>query len=181
MTFSSPFNIPLWLKELEGDEDEQFLRDGLINGFPLNPTDISYEPAEMLNYKSATHPSVRDKVEAVIKEEMELGGYVVVQNKPTIVSALGAIPKPDSSNIRLIHDCSMPPSKGFTPLRAAGEKSRQCGTSSSHGGRENSTEKHQPVSEGISWEPRIVSSHTAPQKIAKKISLQVTENDMMVA
>ena len=98
---------------MEGDEDEQFLKDGLINGFPLNPTDISNEPAEMLNYKSATDPSVRDKVEAVIKEEMELGGYVVVQNKPTIVSALGAIPKLDSSNVRLIHDCSMPPGKGF--------------------------------------------------------------------
>ena len=69
----------------------------------------------------------------------------------------------------------------LNPLRAAVEKSRQCGTSSSHGGRENSTEKHQPVSEGISWEPRIVSSHTAPQKIAKKISFQVTENDIMVA
>ena len=40
--------------------------------------------------------------------------------------------------------------------------------------------KHQPVSEGISWEPCIVSSHTAPQKIAKKISFQLTENDMMV-
>ena len=26
-----------------------------------------------------------------------------------------------------------------------------------------------------------LSSHTAPQKIAKKISFQVTENDMMVA
>ena len=69
----------------------------------------------------------------------------------------------------------------FNPLRAAVEKSRQCGTSLSHGGRENSTEKHQPVSEGISWEPCIVSSHTAPQKIAKKISFQVTANDMMVA
>ena len=69
----------------------------------------------------------------------------------------------------------------FNPLHAAVEKSGQCGTSSSHGGRENSTEKHQPVSEGISWEPRIVSSHTAPQKIAKKISFQMAENDMMVA
>ena len=67
------------------------------------------------------------------------------------------------------------------PLRAAVEKSGQCGTSSSHSRRENSTEKHQPVSEGISWEPRIVSSHTAPQKTAKKISFQMTENDMMVA
>ena len=69
----------------------------------------------------------------------------------------------------------------LNPLRAAGEKSRQCGTSSSHGGRENSTEKHQPVSEGISWEPCIVSFHTARQKIAKKISFQVTENEMVVA
>ena len=66
-------------------------------------------------------------------------------------------------------------------MRAAGEKSRQCGTSSSHGGRENSTEKRQPVSEGISWEPCIINFHTAPQKIAKKISFQVTENDMVVA
>ena len=53
----------------------------------------------------------------------------------------------------------------INPLRAAVEKSGQCGTSSSHGGRENSTEKH----------------HTAPQKIAKKVSFQVAENDMMVA
>ena len=80
----------------------------------------------------------------------------------------------------LRNDHPIAPEK-VNPLRAAVEKSRQCGTSSSHGGRENSTEKHQPVSEGISWEPRIVSSHTAPQKIAKKISFQVTENDMMVA
>ena len=69
----------------------------------------------------------------------------------------------------------------FNPLCAAVEKSGQCGTSSSHGRRENSTEKHQPVSEGMSWEPHIISSHTAPQKIAKKISFQMTENDMMVA
>ena len=56
----------------------------------------------------------------------------------------------------------------FDPLRAAGEKSRPCGTSSSHGGREKSTEKHQPTSEGIFREPRIISSHTGPLKTAKK-------------
>ena len=58
---------------------------------------------------------------------------------------------------------------------------QQCGTSSSHGGQEKSTEKHQPISEGISQEPRIISSHMGPQKIAKKISFHVTTNDMMVA
>ena len=69
----------------------------------------------------------------------------------------------------------------INPLHVAVEKGQQRGTSLSHSGRENSTEKHQPVSEGTSSEPRIISSHTAPQKIAKKISFQVTETDMMVA
>ena len=56
----------------------------------------------------------------------------------------------------------------INPLSAAVETSWQCGTSSSHGGQEQSTEKHQPVSEGTSWKPRIISAHTAPQKIAKR-------------
>ena len=62
-----------------------------------------------------------------------------------------------------------------------GENSQQCITSSSYGGREKWTEKYQPISEGISWEARIISSHTAPQKIAKEISFHMTTNDMMVA
>ena len=61
------------------------------------------------------------------------------------------------------------------------EKCRQCGTSLSHGGRETSTEKHQPISEDISRDPDIISSHMGPQKIAKKISFHLTTNDMMVA
>ena len=66
-------------------------------------------------------------------------------------------------------------------MRRARKVDNTEGTSSSHGGREKSTEKHQPISEGISWEPRIVSSHTGPQKIAKEISFHVTTNEMMVA
>ena len=73
----------------------------------------------------------------------------------------------------------------LNPLRAAGEKSGQYGASSSHGRREKSTGKHQPISEGISWHilaiSCIVSSHTGPRKIAKEVSVQVTTNDMMVA
>ena len=33
---------------------------------------------------------------------------MVSTQKPTVISALGAIPKPDSTEIRLIHDCSRP-------------------------------------------------------------------------
>ena len=60
------------------------------------------------NYKSATSNVVCGKVEKAIREEIQRGNYIITSEKPTIVSALGAIPKPDSDNIRLIHDCSRP-------------------------------------------------------------------------
>ena len=48
-------------------------------------------------------------------------------------------------------------------------------------GEKSGQTKHQPVCEGIPQEPRIISSHTAPQKITKEISFHMTKNDMMVA
>ena len=47
------------------------------------------------------------------QKERESGNYVIVNNQPTIVSAIGAVPKPDSDYVRLIHDCSMPESHGL--------------------------------------------------------------------
>ena len=38
---------------------------------------------------------------------MDNGNYQVTEQKPTIISALGAIPKPNGK-IRPIHDCSRP-------------------------------------------------------------------------
>ena len=66
----------------------------------------------MNNYASTTNPLAREKVEATLLEELQAGNYVVTSSKPRIVSALGAVPKPDSEDLRLIHDCSMPPGKG---------------------------------------------------------------------
>lgn len=62
----------------------------------------------MENYKSTTNPVNKSKVEETIRNEIMQGNYVISATKPRIVSALGAIPKPDSSEIRLIHDCSRP-------------------------------------------------------------------------
>ena len=62
----------------------------------------------MTNYRSATGTDVRDKVEQTIRQEIRDGNYIITSTKPTIVSALGAVPKQDSNNIRLIHDCSRP-------------------------------------------------------------------------
>ena len=48
-------------------------------------------------------------------------------------------------------------------------------------GAKGRQKKHQPISEGISQELHIRSSHTGPQKIADKKSFHVTTYDMMVA
>ena len=62
----------------------------------------------MRNYKSATNPTIKPLVEQTILDEIQQGNYVITAKKPTVVSALGAIPKPNSSKVRLIHDCSRP-------------------------------------------------------------------------
>ena len=79
----------------------------------------------MENYTSAICPDSKDKVEATILEELEAGNYVPVVSKPSIVSALGAVPKPDSDDIRLIHDCSMPPGRGVNSYISVEKQSFQ--------------------------------------------------------
>ena len=46
--------------------------------------------------------------ERVILTEVNKNNYVVSAIKPNIVSALGAVPKTDSNDIRLIHNASRP-------------------------------------------------------------------------
>ena len=86
--------------------------DGIMNGFQLLPSDAPISSAETDNYFSVLNATAKGKVEAILKDEINCGNYRIVQHKPTIVSALGAVPKPDSSDLRLIHDCSMPPGWG---------------------------------------------------------------------
>ena len=68
------------------------------------------------NHKSALHPSNRDIVEAQIKEELDNFQYKIVNKKPVIISALGAIPKKCSNKIRLIHDASRPAGQSLSDL-----------------------------------------------------------------
>lgn len=62
----------------------------------------------MNNYKSATNASIQSAVEQTIASEIAEGNYAVTPTKPAIISAVEAIPKPDSTEVRLIHDCSRP-------------------------------------------------------------------------
>ena len=84
--------------------------DGITNGFKIIPDNVQLQDVDLSNYRSVTDSTVRPKVERQILTEIEQGNYVITSEKPTIVTALGAIPKPDSNDIRLIHDCSRPDS-----------------------------------------------------------------------
>ncbi|CAG2207961.1 unnamed protein product [Mytilus edulis] len=65
------------------------------------------EPFICKNYKSALENS--DKVDLKLRSEFKLGNYILCNEieTPKLVSALGAIQKPNGS-IRLIHDASLP-------------------------------------------------------------------------
>ena len=100
-------------KELQGDLYREFLLTGIVHGFQLVPANAYLQPAEMDYHRSATDLAVRDQVESTLLEEIAAGNYMVAMEKPIIVSALGAIPKPDSNEVHLIHDCSQPEGKGL--------------------------------------------------------------------
>ena len=113
LPLASPLNTDLWLAELIGDKDEAFLTDGILHGFKLALEDLTFLPAQQNNYKSATSAAHKPKVEQNILGKIVDGNYVVTDVKPTIISAVGAIPKPDSSEVWLIHDCSRPPGRAL--------------------------------------------------------------------
>ena len=86
----------------------QDLMEGIKEGFHITNRPWEGPPIWQSNYRSATNGRVRQVVERQIKEEIDNGRYVVVPEPPVLTSALGAIPKPGSDKIRLIHDCSRP-------------------------------------------------------------------------
>ena len=102
-------SVEQWTAELQEDPDRDFLLDGVKDGFRIVDKGTTLHSVETGNYKSATCLENRDKVEKQICEEIAEGHYIPVHAKPTIVSSLGAIPKRNSSKVRLIHDCSRPP------------------------------------------------------------------------
>ena len=89
-----------------GDKDEVFLLDGVREGFHL-VSEFEFSSAECDNYPSAVAGKNKDLVEAQILVELKEDRYEIVQEKPSVVSALGVVPK-SNGGIRLIHDASRP-------------------------------------------------------------------------
>ena len=98
-----------WERELQDDVDRDFLLAGIKDGFYIVDEGAVPVSAEVSNYSSAMQR--RQLVEKQIMKEINEGRYIVSSKKPTLISAIGAIDKPDGS-VRLITDCSQPKEAG---------------------------------------------------------------------
>ena len=77
----------------------------IADGFTIVEVDKITTPVEADNYHTG---AAADKIEKQIITELQNGRYKLVDQKPIILSALGAIPENDSSKVCLIHDASRP-------------------------------------------------------------------------
>jgi hypothetical protein len=91
--------------------------EGIEHGFHIIDPDSVLENVEFANHNSAVNGNVKLAVEKLIVKEIVSGNYIISNEKPTIISALGSVPKSDGG-LRLIHDCSLPVGKcvnSYTP------------------------------------------------------------------
>jgi hypothetical protein len=80
---------------------------------------VTPDRVELNNHPSASQSSsLFDQANEQVLKEIENGNYVPVKSPPSIVSPLGAIPKPDGG-VRLIHDCSRPIGKAVNDYVSA--------------------------------------------------------------
>ena len=89
-----------WAAELPLDDPKRdYILNGIKDGFHV--INNTYDGANVWqrNYKSATEPAIRPVVEKQILDELDNGRYIIVNNKPRIISALGAIPKDNDSSL----------------------------------------------------------------------------------
>ena len=108
-SFSISSKVSVWESELQGDEDQTYLLNGVKNGFKisnLNEEELQAVPSVLCeNHKSAMDH--KEEVESELLSQIQSGYYVVASEPPRIISAIGAVPK-DSGDVRIIHDGSRP-------------------------------------------------------------------------
>ena len=92
--------------ELTDDIDSEYLLNGIRNGFKIIDSDFLQGKMHQNNYRSTAGDN-KLKVEKRILEEIVKENYVIVDKKPLVTSALGAVPK-GPADIRLIHHLSRP-------------------------------------------------------------------------
>lgn len=99
--------LAVWKDELVGDSDQNYLLEGITNGFRITDgTSGVKQSTPPSNHRSAEQH--RHQVEKELRSQIAAGHYVMAASQPAIISPIAAVPKRDSTAIRLIHDGSRP-------------------------------------------------------------------------
>ena len=100
-----------WATELSHDPDMEFILNGVKHGFHLLPPHSIVLPAFTKSNKSALRPGTKDQIEAQLDKGLRQDHFAVADQSqiPIIINALGAVPKKNSDEVRMIMDCSRPP------------------------------------------------------------------------
>ena len=100
-----------WATELSQDLDKEFILNGVQHGVHLLPPDSIVVHAFTQNNKSVLRRRTKDQIEAQLVKGLQQDHFAVADQShiPTIINALGAAPKKDSNEVRMIMDCSRPP------------------------------------------------------------------------
>ena len=105
---STDLKYEIWAKELVNDADRDFILNGVREGFDLIQRDATVLPAFTKNNRSALRPRAKEQIEEQLCKGLSLGHFGSSNTPPTIVNAIGAVPKRDSSELRMIMDCRRP-------------------------------------------------------------------------
>ena len=95
-----------WATELNNDVEMDFILDGV----KLLSPDSMVSHAFTHNNKSALRPGAKNQIEAQLVKGLQEDHFAIADkaNMPIIISALEAVPKKDSNELRMIMDCSRP-------------------------------------------------------------------------
>jgi hypothetical protein len=119
---SKSLDYNAWDIELGNDIDREFILNGVKNGFHIVDPSNPPKQARTNNYRSATNIDCKSLADKQIRQEVQEGRYIIVDKAPSLISALGAIKKPNSDSVRLIHDCSQPIGRSVNDYAPLGEK-----------------------------------------------------------
>ena len=105
---STDLKYEIWAKELANDLDKDFILNGVREGFDLIQRDTTVLPTFTKNNRSALRPGAKEQIEEQLCNGLSLRHFGTSNTHPIIVNPIGAVPKRDSLELRLIMDCSRP-------------------------------------------------------------------------
>lgn len=103
----TPLDVPLLKQMLTGYHDSEYIASGFTNGFSLGLVDNPKYKKKKLKFRPATE-ALRQKILDEVNKGRIIGPFPAKLLPGIMISPAYAIPKPNSTKVRLIFDLSTP-------------------------------------------------------------------------